>query len=247
MIGAVEPGAARATPCSAPLRSRVGFLRAAWIVAAGDLRLERRTGEASVAALLFGALVLVLAAFLWSGLGADKASAASAAYWVSVGLAAHLAVLRSWTRERDDGALDGLLLAPIPRAAILAGKSAAVAIILLGIEAVLAVPALLLFDAPVPATAGWVVAAIVPATAGIAVLGSLFGAMAAGRSSADLLVGVAVYPLLTPLFLGAAEITRSLLQGGGPAEVSGWFAILAGLDLVLGATAFRLFGHLVED
>ena len=224
-----------------------GFLRTAWIVYGVDLRIERRTGEATITALLFAALVLVVAAFALAESGAEAAAAGPAAFWIAVGLSANLAVVRSWTRERDDAALDGLLLSPVPRAGILAGKTARLATSLLAVELALVAPAILFFRVSVPAAAACIVPAAILATLGIAVVGSLFGAMVVGGPSADLLVGIAVYPLLIPLFLGVVEVSRAALLGGGWSEVSGWTMLLLAFDVALGAGALWLFGHVVEE
>lgn len=228
-------------------RSGPGLLRGAVAVLRLELLLERRTGEATLSALLFAALVLVVSAFAVSGTGAVPAAAAAAGYWIAVGLSAQLAVVRSWTRDRDDGALDGLRLAPLRPASVLLGKTLALAGILLVVEAALALPTLVLFGPRVPLEAAWILPAALLATLGIAVVGSLFGAMVTAGSSAELLVGVAVYPLLIPLFLGAVEVTRSALLGGGFDEIAGWLAVLAALDLILGGAALATFGPAVEE
>ena len=227
--------------------SAPGFLRTAWLVLRNDLRIERRTGEALITALLFAALVLVVSAFALAESGAEPAAVGPAAFWIAVGLSANLAVVRSWTRERDDAALDGILLAPVPRSAILAGKTVGLAGMLLAIELVLAAPAVLFFRLPLPLAALWILPAALLATLGIAVVGSLFGAMVVGGASADLLVGVAVYPLLVPLFLGVVEVSRAALLGGGWPEVSGWTLLLVSFDVALGGGALWLFGHVVEE
>jgi len=227
--------------------SAPGFLRTAWLVLRNDMRIERRTGEALITALLFAALVLVVSAFALAESGAEPAAVGPAAFWIAVGLSANLAVVRSWTRERDDAALDGILLAPVPRSAVLAGKTAGLAGLLLAIELVLAAPTALFFRLPLPVEALWILPAALLATLGIAVVGSLFGAMVVGGSSADLLVGVAVYPLLVPLFLGVVEVSRAALLGGGWAEVSGWTLLLVSFDVALGGGALWLFGHVVEE
>ena len=223
------------------------FWRTAWLVLRNDLRIERRTGEATVTSLLFAALVLVVGAFALSESGADAAAAGPAAFWIAVGLSANLAVVRAWTRERDDAALDGILLAPVPRAAVLAGKAAGLAASLLLIELVLAAPAALLFRMSFAPSALWILPAALLATLGIALVGSLFGSMVVGGTSADLLVGVAVYPLLVPLFLGVVEISRAALLGGGWAEVSGWTVLLVAFDATVGAGALWLFAFVVEE
>jgi heme exporter protein B len=225
----------------------VGFARATWIVFRTDLRLELRARDATTTSLLFGTLVLVVASFALAEAGADPAATGSAAYWIAVGLGANLALVRSWTRERDDAALDGLLLAPIPRAAILAGKALALAGVLAVVEIALALPLLVLFRLRIPAEALWILPAALLATLGIAILGSLFGAAVAGGPVADLLVGIAVYPLLVPLFLGAVEISRAALAGGSWQDVSGWLLVLGTFDVVLGGAALWLFRHVIDE
>jgi heme exporter protein B len=227
--------------------SRPGFLAAVGLVLRKELLLGRRTGEATVTALLFGVLVLVVAAFALADAGAEPAMVAPAAFWITLGLAANLAVVRGWTRERDDDALDALRLAPIPPAAILAGKALGLTVALFVVELVLAVPTVVFFRLPVPETAAWLVPAALLATFGIAVVGSLFGAMAIGGSAAELLIGVAVYPLLVPLFLGVVEVSRAALQGGGWDAVAGWTVLLAAFDVGVGAGALWLFRPLLEE
>ncbi len=226
---------------------RLGFVGALGLVLRKELRLERRTGEATITALLFGALVLVVAAFTLAEAGTEPAAVAPAAFWIAVGLSANLAVVRGWTRERDEAALDGLRLAPIPPAAILAGKTLGLAAALVVVELVLALPAVLFFRLPVPATAVWLLPAALLATLGIAAVGTLFGAMAVGGSAAELLIGVAVYPLLVPLFLGVVEVSRTALQGGGWNDVAGWTVLLAAFDAGGGLGALWLFGSLLEE
>ncbi|MDI7266614.1 MAG: heme exporter protein CcmB [Myxococcota bacterium] len=225
----------------------VGLLRGAWLVFRTDARLELRTLDATITSLLFAGLVLAVAAFGLAGSADRPAALAPAAFWIAVSLAANLAVVRSWTRERDDGALDSLLLAPIPRASILAGKAAAVAAVLAVVEAALAIPAVVLFGVDVPATAVWIIPAAGLATVGIALVGALFGAMVAGGASRDLLVGIAIYPLLVPLFLGAVELSGRALAGAGFSELSDWLALMAAFDLAVGGAAFWLFDQVVRE
>jgi len=225
----------------------VGFLRGAWIVFRTDVRIELRTGDATVTSLLFAALVLVVAAFGLTGSADRPAALAPAAFWIAISLAANLGVVRSWTRERDEAALDALLLSPIPRASILAGKAAVVAASLGIVEVALAIPAAMLFGTPVPPEAIWILPAAALATFGIAVLGTLFGSMVVGGTSRDLLVGLTVYPLLVPLFLGAVEITGKALSGAPFPEMSGWMALLAVFDAVVAGGALWLFDHLVQE
>ena len=83
--------------------------------------------------------------------GADEV-AAHGLLWVALVFTALLGLARAWAPEREDGALDGLVLAPCDRSAIWLGKSAAVFVFLVAIELV-ALPAFALFFSPLDAGA----------------------------------------------------------------------------------------------
>ena len=110
------------------------WLRLALAIAAKDIRAELRSRTALLSAVVFAALVLVVFNFardptgvaifaLWNLATAIGAvDLAPSVLWVTFALAAMVALNRAFTIEREHGALDGLLLAPVPRGALFAGK-----------------------------------------------------------------------------------------------------------------------------
>ena len=94
--------------------------------------------------------------------------------WIALLFTALLALVRAFVGERDQGTLDGLILAPCDRSAIWLGKTLSVLAFLLFAEAV-ALPAFALFYESVT----WeLVAGVALANVGIAAVGTLLGAMA---------------------------------------------------------------------
>ncbi|MEA2470142.1 MAG: heme exporter protein, partial [Thermoleophilaceae bacterium] len=89
-----------------------------------DLAIELRTRQSVPAMALFSVTVFVLFHF---GLDRNEidGALASGVLWVTLLLATVLAVSRLFAAERDDGALDGVLLAPIDRTAVYLAKAAA--------------------------------------------------------------------------------------------------------------------------
>ena len=116
-----------------------------------DLRLELRARDTLPAMLLFVLSTLVVFHFALPT-GADEV-AAQGLLWVALVFTALLGLARAWAPEREDGALDGLVLAPSDRSAIWLGKSAAVFLFLVAIELV-ALPAFALFFSPLDARCG---------------------------------------------------------------------------------------------
>ena len=99
--------------------------RGAMRIAAKDLRIEARTKEITVTTTFFAVLVVVLASISFYLDPIIAARIAPGVLWVSLAFAGLVAVLRSWAREREEDAMRGLLLSPVPRSAIFFGKAKA--------------------------------------------------------------------------------------------------------------------------
>src|SRR5258706_5495448 len=103
-----------------------GWLRQVGIVYRKDLAIEAVTGEVTVTSGFFALLVVVLASLSFFGGPASARSVAAGTIWLSLAFAAVLSLGKSWQRERDEAALDGLLVSPLSRSAIFAGKALSV-------------------------------------------------------------------------------------------------------------------------
>jgi len=213
-----------------------------------ELRLEWRTREAVPAMALFSVTTFVVFHF---GLQRDTVDGALAAgvLWVTLLFAAMLGANRLFVADTQDGALEGLLLAPIDRTALFVAKAIAYFAFLALVE-VVAVPAfyvLLLGPSGGDAIPG-LLAVLVLADAGIAVTGALVSGLATQTRSRDLLVPLLGLPLLLPVIIGAAKATAPLFAAGGAGSLPGrWVAVLGLYDLVFGLIAIAVFDFLLED
>jgi heme exporter protein B len=223
-------------------------IRAGVTILRKDLTIELRTRESVPAMALFSITVFVLFHF---GLGRDELSGSLAAgvLWVTLLLATLLAVVRLFVAEREQGGLDGLLLAPIDRTALFLAKAAALFLYLLLLELV-AVPAFaLLLLGPATLTGlPALLAVLLAADIGLAVVGALVAALAAGTRVRELIVPLLVLPLLVPVVIAAASATAPLLEpSGSAAGVGGWLAFLGLYDVVFVLLSVGVFDFLLED
>jgi heme exporter protein B len=213
-----------------------------------DLRLELRTRESVPAMLLFSLSTFVVFHF---GLDRDslEGDLASGVLWVTILFAAVLGINRLFVSEREEGGFDGFLLAPVDRTAMLAAKALLLFGFLTAVELV-AVPVysvLLLGPSPFQALPG-LPAVLALANAGIAVVGTLVGALAVQTRARDLIVPLMALPLLLPIVIGGAQATAPLfLQSGAEALPGRWLATLALYDVIFGLVAFGVFDFLLED
>ncbi len=218
----------------------------AWLIAEKDLRLELRSGEVTLTSGFFAVLVVIIASMAFYGGPQTGRLVAAGAIWLSIAFAGVLAVGQSWQHEREDGALRGLLVAPVPRSAIFAGKAAALALFLLAIELVVIPVAAVLFALDAARLVAPIALVALVATPGIAATTTLFGALSHGGGRAVILA-VVVFPLLAPNLLASVAATRALLDGAPLFDVAAHLRLIGLFDVVFSAGGLGLFGMLVEE
>ena len=213
-----------------------------------DLRVELRTGEAVPAMLLFSVSTFVLFHF-----ALDRASVegelAAGVLWVTLLFAAVLGMSRLFVAEREQGGFDGFLLAPVDRTSLFVAKAAVLFSFLVAVE-LAAVPAfsiLMLGPSPWP-VAPELVLVLLLADLGIAVVGTLVGALGIQTRARELIVPILALPLMIPLAIAAARATSPLfLEAGAEALPGRWLLVLGLYDLVFGLVAFAVFDFLLEE
>jgi heme exporter protein B len=213
-----------------------------------DLRAELRNLEAVPAMTLFVVSTFVLFHF---GLDRDtlSGSLASGVLWVTLLLAAVLGMNRLFVTEREQGGFDAFLVAPVDRTAMFVAKALVLFafLVVLEVVAVAAFSVLLLGPGLGQALPGLPLVLLL-ADAGLAVIGTLVGALAVQTRARDLIVPLLALPLSVPLLIAAAEATAPLLaDGGGGAPEGRWLLVLALYDVVFGLLAYAVFDFLLED
>jgi heme exporter protein B len=223
-------------------------IRAAAVILRKDLLLELRTRESVPAMVLFSVTVYVLFHF---GLDRDSLDGELAAgvLWVTLLLASVIAVLRLFAAEREQGGVEGLLLAPVDRTALFFAKGSALFLFLVALELV-AVPAfgLLLLGPGLGPALPELVAILLLADLGIAAVGALVAGLAAESHTRELVAPLLLLPLLIPLLIAAARATEPLLRGDqSPDELGRWLGLLSLYDVVFVLLSVAVFDYLLED
>ena len=224
------------------------MIAAARTILRKDLRLELRTKESVPAMTLFTLTVYVLFHF---GLDRDSLDGELAAgvLWVTLLLAAVIGVSRLFAAEREQGGIDGLLLAPVDRTALFLAKAAALFLFLVAVE-VVAVPAfgLLLLGPGLGGALPELLTILALGDVGIAAVGALVAALAAETRARELIVPLLLLPLLVPVLIACAQATEPLLrQDQGPEDLGRWLALLTLYDVVFVLLSVAVFDYLLED
>ena len=223
----------------------MNFRQETALVAAKDLRIEARSKVTAQQVVPFGLVVLLLFAFALDPDRGVLRRVSPGLFWVTVLLAALLAVSRSFSIETENNARDGLRLSGLDPAAIFIGKGIAVAVELLALEAVLTAGVIVLFNTSI-ASIGPLVVASVAATVGIAATGTLYGVLVAGLRVRETLVPVLLLPVVSPVLLGATRAWEASIDGV-PSDAWPWVALLAIFAVLYTAIGTLAFGSLLEE
>jgi heme exporter protein B len=219
--------------------------REAGLVAAKDVRIEMRSKVATGQIAPFALTVILLFAFALDPDRGVLTRAASGLFWVAVLLSSVLAVQRSFAIESSGNARDGLRMSGVDPAAVFVGKAAAIALQLVLLEVLLAASVVVLYDVSVDGLAT-LLATCLLATVGIAVAGTVYGALAAGARAKETLLPLLFLPVVAPVLLAAARATESAL--GTAADPAGtWLRVLAAFAVIYAAAGAIAFGPLMED
>lgn len=221
----------------------VGFVAKTAALARKDLRVESRGRDTLPPMLAFAFTVALVLAFALPDATRASAKVVTGFLWITVLFAGLIGFARTFEVEREEGALDALLLVPLDRSGIFFSKAAANLVFLALVE-VLLVPVFGLFFGLDLSSWLMLVLVIVLVDLGFVTVGTLFAALAAQTRSRELILPILALPVLVPVFIAGVELSADLFAGAGLDEIAarGWFGILLFFDavfLVVGALGFE--------
>jgi heme exporter protein B len=222
-------------------------LRLALVIAAKDIRAELRSRTALQSALVFAALVLVVFNFARDPTALPATDLAPSVLWVTFALAAMVALNRAFSLERENAALDGLLLAPLPREALFLGKLLGNLAFVGTVELITLPLFTLFFNVSLGAALPGLLAVMVLATIGFVAVGTVFSAMAVRTRFAELMLPVLLLPFMVPPLIAAVQATSRLLAGRPLSEMWGWLRLLALYDIVFVTLCMLAFSAVVDE
>lgn len=232
-------------PRPAPLRPRrAGLLAGTLAIAWKDLRVELRSREIVSAMAVFALLSVLIFSFALELDRTGRAGSAAGVFWVTVIFAGMLGLGRSLGREMDERQLDGLLLAPVDRAALYFGKVITNFLTMLAVAAILLPLTALLFEAPISLP---LIGVVLLGLLGFAAVGTLIASMAAYTRGRELLLPVLLLPIALSILIPAVRATRGLIEGADPEELSRWFGLLLATNLIYLVLSYMLYDFIVEE
>lgn len=249
--GAGSPGLRLASPSRLAPRTPSAFAQYR-VLLAKDLRQELRSKDMVVSMFIYAVLVIVVygVALMGAAPGAGFLQVAGGLLWALVVFTSLLGLNRSFSREAENGCLEGLLLAPVDRGAVFLAKATSNLVFLLVVELV-AVPLFWLFFSsyatPAP-SAPLMVVPLVVGSVGIAGIGTLLSTITARTRGKDVLLALLFVPVIFPLLYACVTATSAALLGGDVLAESfaTSLALAGGYDVVMLLASWVLYEFVVS-
>lgn len=222
-----------------------GFLKATLAVVWKDLAAEFRSRELFSAMLVFSLLVILIFNFALELDIKTRRSVTSGVLWVTFAFAGTLGLNRSMAVEKDRGCLDGLLLAPVDRAAIYFGKVISNLAFMLIVEAIVLPVYSFLYN--INLFNPGLLSVILLGSIGYTAVGTLLASMAIQTRTRDVLLPILLFPVAIPVLIAAVKASGGFLAGDDFASILPWLNLLIAYDVIFIAVAFMLFDYVVEE
>ena len=223
------------------------YARVVWAIIAKDAMVEWRTKTAFLSAMVFAILVLSILFFARDPTAVSSLDVAPGALWVTFTFAAMVGLNRAFLLERENGAMDGMLLTPIPRTAIFVGKMGGNLLFVALVEAI-SIPLFILFyNVSLAGRLPQLILVTAMATVAFVAVGTLLSAMVVRTRFSELMLPVLLLPFLIPPVVGAVQVTALILAGRPLSEMMGWLKLLAGFDIVFCVLTVLLFEATLDE
>lgn len=209
-----------------------------------DLRIEARSRQTVGLVLTLGLLVIVV---LGLGLGAQQATgyAAIAVLWVAYLFSGVLCFEKTMALERHEGALAGLMLAPVDRGVLYISKLIANLLMMFAVALVITPAGVLFFNFDLTPAPGAFVIVISLAMVGVAAIGTLFAAVVSSTRLAGGLLAMVIFPITLPVVIASTQLLLGVFRDGR-ALTGGGLSVLIAFDAIFLVVSWIVFEWVLE-
>jgi len=215
------------------------------LLTAKDLRIEARTRQTLGLVIMLGILIIVVLGLGLSAPGAAPGAGATAILWVAYLFGGVLCFEKTMAVERHDGALAGLLVAPVDRGVIFAAKLLSNLVLMAVLAAVVTPVAIVLFNFDLSAAPGAFALVTGLSMIGFAAVGTLFAAAVSSTRLRGGLLAILVFPICLPVVIASTQMLQGLFARGQDLSAHG-LGILVAFDAIYLTVSWLAFERILE-
>lgn len=217
-----------------------------WALYKKELLNEWHTKESLTPMFIFAFLVIVIFAFSFPPMRETTRQVFPGIIWMGLLFACQLGLSRSFTSEKVNDCLLGLLLTPVDRTVIFFGKLLANLTFIFLVELAALPLFFVFFDYRLQGSFSLFLLIIFLGTVGFTSVGTFLAALTSNVRHSELLLPLVLFPLLVPVIIGAVKTTALVLSGTFNGELYSWLKLLAVYDVVFLVVPFMLFDYVME-
>lgn len=212
-----------------------------------DLKIEFRTKETLNSMFVFGLLVIIVFNFAFDLTRTETIEIASGILWIAFTFSGILGLNRSFSFERENSAIEGIILAPVDRSAIYLGKLMSNFFLMLLFEIVLLPFFIIFFNLRIFSDLPVLFLVMILGTLGFVTVGTIFSAISANTRMREIMLPVLLFPVSVPVIIGAVESTSFILLGNNQELLWSWIQRLIGIDVIYFVASFLLFEYVIVE
>ncbi len=212
-----------------------------------DLKIEFRTKETLNSMFVFGLLVIIVFNFAFDLTRIETLEIASGILWIAFTFSGILGLNRSFSFEKENSAIEGIILAPVDRSAIYLGKLMSNFFLMLLFEIVLLPFFIIFFNLRIFSDLPVLFLVMILGTLGFVTVGTIFSAVSANTRMREIMLPVLLFPVSVPVIIGAVESTSFILLGNNQELLWSWIQRLVGIDVIYFIASFLLFEYVIVE
>jgi len=224
-----------------------GYLSQVMAIVRKDFATELKTRELFSSMFVFAVLVMLI--FIFSiNLSIVKASQVGpGVLWVAILFAGTLGLNRSFTLEKENGCLQGLMLTPVDRSVIFFGKMLSNLGFLLIMEAFLLPVFMIFFNVDIGSHLGPLLVVVLMGTLGFSALGTLLSSLSSNLKTREIMLPILLYPLIVPIAIGSVKLTGKILDGKSLTDMMNWVGLILCFDIIFISASIMTIDHILEE
>ena len=216
-----------------------------WAIGRKDLLLETRNKDVIVAVSVFALLVLMIFTFAIDINQVNAKLTGPGILWASIAFAGVTGLNRAFALELEGNTLEALMLAPISRDLIYAGKMFGNFLFITAAQIIVIPIFAVLFNLAVLRWEMLVVSLIT--TIGFSAIGTLFAAMTIRVRAREVMLPLLFLPVVTPLIMAAVESTSHVVNDSSWPEIYQWIQLAIAFDIAFIVISAFIFQQILED
>jgi len=223
------------------------YFRTIGIIFRKDFKREFRTLELLSSMFIFGLLVILIFNFSFDFTKDEAIRIAPGILWVAFLFAGSLGLNRTFSLEKENSALQGILLTPIDRGSLYLGKLLAVFVFMILFEIIFLFFFMIMFNLDIIDRLPVLMGIILLGTLGFCAVGTIISAVSSNTRMREVILPILLFPIVVPVVISAVKATGIILRGDELEGFMNWIKLLVFFDILFTVVSYLLFEYVVTE